>query len=265
MREDMAKVIVERPRQGGGYARDRGKLKNVALEDQPKNEPMKYRHGTKQLNENLKPLYRWLEAQAGRNWNKVHSELRERIDVRSAVQAHIWQHAEQYVERRNVQYIDKVPHAHTYRGAQPLRPGQLYVCPKTNLLKKNGTYKRSGLRLHQYQEGPAPDAYRRASPTVAYIKHEGIWYELTLAKLSRVLETMTYQGTTVYPGTPLKQFPYAKDVFLNLQVHLRYENWMLRRSEPRESDVTKKAYGDGWVYCTRKRQMNSKEIRQAEL
>ncbi len=65
MREDMSRVIVERPRLGG----DRGrKARAVALDDLPKQEGMR-RHmlsgDGKMLNENLSPLQRYLECQVG--------------------------------------------------------------------------------------------------------------------------------------------------------------------------------------------------------
>ena len=90
MREDMAKVIVERPRIGSrnssddpkGYGRKRyGKHKD--LEDMPSKESMsrgrKYGYDCKQLNEHLRPLYRFLDKQIGRPWDKVFSEICERI------------------------------------------------------------------------------------------------------------------------------------------------------------------------------------------
>ena len=40
----------------------------------------------------MKPLERFLEKSVGRNWNKVYSEIRERIDPRRAIGLHVLQH-----------------------------------------------------------------------------------------------------------------------------------------------------------------------------
>lgn len=67
MREDMAKVIVERPRVGG---RPPPKGRAVALEELPQQEGMRRRHrsflGRKELNENLNPQPARREGAAAR-------------------------------------------------------------------------------------------------------------------------------------------------------------------------------------------------------
>src|SRR5437762_2668741 len=103
MREDMAKVIVERPRKRGcalnkpkSYAKQ---LYRIAAEDQPKRESIKRRWwaGEKYLNEHLGPLRRFLDSRLGRPWDAVFSEICERINRHSAVQDHVRDHVEQYV------------------------------------------------------------------------------------------------------------------------------------------------------------------------
>lgn len=74
MREDMYKVIVERPRRGGSYSRDGRRFR--ASEDAPTKVGMRKGYGSlKYLNENLAPLRRYLERQAGRPWNLVFSDV----------------------------------------------------------------------------------------------------------------------------------------------------------------------------------------------
>ena len=77
MRSDMAKVIVERPRIPAFKSR---KGRRQALEDLPVQEGMRraraLRGDLKELNENLKPLRRYLERQVGRRWDKVYSRDR---------------------------------------------------------------------------------------------------------------------------------------------------------------------------------------------
>jgi hypothetical protein len=98
MREDMYKVIVERPRRGGGWAFQKDGRKFRNSEDAPQKVGMKQGYQSrKSLNENLSPLKRFLESSIGKPWNKVYSELSEGIDRRNTVQEHIYSHIEQFV------------------------------------------------------------------------------------------------------------------------------------------------------------------------
>jgi hypothetical protein len=100
MREDMAKVIVERPRKGRGLE-GKGRYRyyqRIDLDELPASESMRPRFGRRKwLNENLAPLKKFLRSRVGRPWNNVYSEIRERISVNSAVQLHIWQHVQEFV------------------------------------------------------------------------------------------------------------------------------------------------------------------------
>ena len=93
MREDMYKVIVERPRQGSRRASSRAGRLYRASEDVPSK--MGIKHGiepSKWLNENLAPLRRFIAAQVHRPWRKVYAELCANIDRRNTVQEHIFTH-----------------------------------------------------------------------------------------------------------------------------------------------------------------------------
>src|SRR5258708_5901133 len=97
MREDMAKILVERPRLGGGIKFPRSSLKGyrrVSIEELPKRESIErpWSNWRKSLNENLAPLRRFLQRRLGQPWDAVYSEICERINRNSAVQLHIWQH-----------------------------------------------------------------------------------------------------------------------------------------------------------------------------
>lgn len=64
MRKDMFKVIVERPRVGGSYDRERC---TPVDEEGPTHESLRWRHRSRKgLNENLRPLERYLQQQVGR-------------------------------------------------------------------------------------------------------------------------------------------------------------------------------------------------------
>ncbi|MDI3290274.1 hypothetical protein [Polyangium sp. 15x6] len=147
MRKDMFEIIIERPRYDWGRGRGAGKGRYATrmkadLEASPLKEGIKYRGRTRDLNENLAPLRRFLERRVGRPWDAVWSEIRASLSPKSAVQKHVFDHVLQYVERNPI-LIDGIPHAPAGNGPRrddflPL-PGygrwkSFYVCPRTGLL-----------------------------------------------------------------------------------------------------------------------------------
>jgi hypothetical protein len=145
MRADMAKVIVERPRiKGHAWNKPKGYRRQLQRCDEdgpPGREGIKARwqSHTRDLNEHLGPLRRYLDSQVGRPWDKVFSEICARIDRSSAVQDHVRDHVEEYVTR-HVILIDGVPcsgEGDTYgKPLHHMRWRPWYVCPRTGLLRR---------------------------------------------------------------------------------------------------------------------------------
>jgi len=100
MRDDMFKVIVERPRWGASHAPS-PKLKTTPHPDTRCIGMMRHAkigaRYTKALNENLAPLLRYLRRQRGRRWNDVYSEICASLDTGSTVKMHVRQHIEDLV------------------------------------------------------------------------------------------------------------------------------------------------------------------------
>lgn len=198
----MSKKICERPRWGGGdgYERHKGKIRLSDLEvvedddgneildvedSGRKHQAMSRGRGDKMLGENLAPLYRFLESEVGRPWDKVYSDIRKNVRFDSATQLHILQHMKQYVygcdgEEKEV-IIEKdgrfYRHASVYYSYQnadiELQKGDLFVHPQTGLLSR-------------YKKNPKP-RYRRITEedvrkidNVTYFckMKDGIWYEI---------------------------------------------------------------------------------------
>src|SRR5690242_3516917 len=92
MRDDMDKVIVERPRLGRSrWNKAKGCRKRLQKgwpENLPRQEGIKRRSngGTKAFNEHLGPLRRFLASNVDRPWDKVFSEMRAHININSVVQ-----------------------------------------------------------------------------------------------------------------------------------------------------------------------------------
>lgn len=187
MREDMARVIVERPRIGGESGRKNraGALKGRAglLEDLPKQEGMGRPHvlsgDYKSLNENLSPLRRYLERQVGRPWNKVYSEISRHLRADNTVQQHVRDHIADFVavkpRRRSGPFF-----AAGFRGALWFQP--LYVDPKDGLLKRTDRLPEARALRRARKEPPAPPDRIALTPERELRRIDGLWFEVTFAQ-----------------------------------------------------------------------------------
>jgi hypothetical protein len=177
----MDEVIIERPRwnrgkTGKGRYQERARLDPEAL---PTKERMKLRHGSKELNENLAPLRRFLARRVGRSWNTVHQEISAQLSMASAVQKHVLDHLRQFVELHPVM-IDGVPHEPVALGSarddyRPVRG--FYVCPQTGILRATPSVRRWPRKPPPF---PREDA-RALDPATQLHRLEGVWYRITLA------------------------------------------------------------------------------------
>jgi hypothetical protein len=179
MREDMAKVIVERPRVGGGPAR-KGRARS--LEELPKQLGMRRSHrergSYKTLNENLNPLRRYLVRQVGRPWDKVYSEIAARLRADSTVQQHVRDHLEDFVAIRPRRGISP-----WYRWGDGLWYQPLYVDPRDGILKRTDRLPEARKwREARRREKPAVERIE-LSATRALHRINGIWYDVDLAPL----------------------------------------------------------------------------------
>jgi hypothetical protein len=181
MREDMAKVIVERPRIVDYHPR-KGRAR--PLEELPKQLGMRRsqqeRHGEKVLNENLAPLRRFLERQVGRPWNKGYSEIAARLRADNTVQQHVRDHLEDFVAIRPRRGISP-----SYRWGDGLWYEPLYVDSRDGILKR--TDRLPEVRKRREARKHAKPAVERIelSRTRALHRIDGIWYEVALAALPK--------------------------------------------------------------------------------
>jgi hypothetical protein len=182
MREDMARVIVERPRI---QPRNNRKGRRPALEDLPSHEGMRraaaLRGDRKELNENLAPLRRYLEGQVGRPWDKAYAEIAARLRIDSTVQQHVRDHLRDFVAvapRRNVSDWRS-----SIRGGglwwQPL-----YVHPDTGLLCRTDRLPEEKARRRAERNRPRAPLERIALAADRELRLiSGLWYEVLLAPL----------------------------------------------------------------------------------
>lgn len=141
------RIVIERPRSGWkissrklpGYKKAMYKLTQEAAEDgllRPY--LLKNRWRSRYFSDHLSPLYGWLRSRVGQPWDRVYSQLCQKLDNRTLSGRHIFSHVWNYVERYAI-IIDGVPYARDrqmlplWRGGWRSRP-QLYVHPETGVL-----------------------------------------------------------------------------------------------------------------------------------
>jgi hypothetical protein len=151
MRDDMARVVVERPRIPAFNVR---KGRDRLLDDLPAYEGMRRGHALrgdrKELNENLAPLRRFLESQVGRPWDKIYSEIATHLRVDSAVQQHVRDHLRDFVAIKP-RFVMQGWRS-TGRGA--LWWQRLYVNPVTGLLCRTDQLPEEKARRRRIKQRP---------------------------------------------------------------------------------------------------------------
>lgn len=253
MREDMDKVIVERPRRGGGVQGDGRKWRNSRDRGAHLGMQRGYAH-RKYLNENLAPLRRWLHKQIHRPWDAVYSELSQGIDRRNTVQAHIHQHIDQFVERR-ARMIDGVVVVPNGWGRTsmwvPVREHswtELFVHPVTGILLPNRGQHQARRRLRDswaQRRGVRPYAeYHVIDDATQWHRIGDCWFEVTLA--------------TLPPGKDADAARY--DVLRHCKVTRAHAH----QPPAPEVPCNCATYGRGDVYAAAKRQLGRREV-QARL
>jgi hypothetical protein len=185
MREDMSRVIVERPRLGGGRTR---KGRASALEDLPGQEGMRRPHmrsgDCKMLNENLAPLRRYLERQVGRPWNKVYSEIARHLRIDNAVQQHVRDHLADFVAVKPRRLSGR---AYLAGGGTEhwdrLWYQRLYVDPRDGLLKRTDRLPEAKALRRARRDKPEPPDRIALAADRELRRIDGLWYEVALAPL----------------------------------------------------------------------------------
>ncbi|MBB6095617.1 hypothetical protein HNQ60_004508 [Povalibacter uvarum] len=251
MREDMYKVIVERPRRGqSGYnaaARRRNDF------DGPASLGMRAGYGYRGLNENLAPLRRYLRAQVGRPWNKVFSEICAGIDGRNTVQQHIRQHIDDFIATkvglRDGKLIDLAQRYRFWPDDGALHQ-ELYVDPRSGLIRINKWYRAwRRERLEDVKRALADIATRRRTIDKDTQLHllERIWFQVTTSVVppARTREVVV-KGRRVTHTIRDKRYDAI----------LRREVWQ----DDGVEDERERVYGVRNRYGVSKRQLSKREL-----
>jgi hypothetical protein len=184
MRADMYKVIVERPRRGKRVSPLAMRLRED--HDGPTHLSMRAAYDYRELNENLTPLRRYLQAQVNRPWSKVFSEICATIDRRNTVQQHIHQHIDQFIATQ-VQLRDGRLIDYSNGRCVPLDGGhypELYVDPRSGLIRLTNSqisWKRSERRRRH--EAELATRRRFLDDHTLLLKLNDNWFRVEIALL----------------------------------------------------------------------------------
>jgi hypothetical protein len=147
MRDDMAKVVTERPRRGHGNASKKTSGARIRRFDPdedydgPSRHPVargrQYGYDAKEFSDLINPLKRFLRSSIGKPWAKVHSELSRKLDRRSVAGSHIWDHVMWEIESDCYIGEDRLAYSNRRRFMHAELPiDGLYVHPTTGLLRE---------------------------------------------------------------------------------------------------------------------------------
>lgn len=257
MREDMYKVIVERPRRGKYGDANARRLRDAW--DGPVRLGTRAGYGYRSLNENLAPLRRYVRAQVGRPWNKVFSEICAGIDRRNTVQQHIHQHIRDFIALnvvvRDGHLVDLADRWKVLRADSGISQ-ELYVDPRTGLIRHNRSYRswrHHAIERKRKERASAATRRRMLDERTVLLLLDDVWYRVEVAPLppARVVQKAV-------DGKPRKQ-AFAEP---------RYDV-VLRRNVSRAVDADVQRcnylYGSSDLYAVSKRQISTREIKAHQL
>ncbi len=210
-------------------------------------EGLRRRHASRKwLNENLRPLERYLAANVGRPWDKVYAEICAGIDRRNTVQQHIHQHLKDFVAIAVVDIDGVLCAADEWRGPQPLegywRP-RFYVDPKSGLLRVN-RWREKARREYRRSTTQSPHAAsesRRCLDAKRQLHRiAGIWFHVELAPVAEAANTQAKPFDVLRQREP-SQCP----------------DWQDKKGVASNQTL----FGRHDVYACRKRQLNARELR----
>jgi hypothetical protein len=147
MRDDMAKVVTERPRRGHGNKsrKTTGRAIRAYDPDREYDEPTRlpvargrqYGYDCKEFSDLINPLRRYLRSCIGKPWAKVHSELSQKLDRRSLSGSHIWDHVRLEIETGCFIGEDRLAYSNRWTyGLLEVPVDGLFVHPKTGLVRE---------------------------------------------------------------------------------------------------------------------------------
>jgi len=241
MRKDMMKVVAEPARNGSSYRIAKGEKVRLQREgiDSVQREGMgrRWEFDDRSANrDHIQALRRFLRKQVGRPWDKVYSNICHHAPANSFLGHHL---------RELISY--EVNQDVTVRGEElwgrrgwRVYPGDLYVCPETNILK---VYDDGKVRK-RYRWRPRNEFEMLAiDESHKYVKLDDLWYLVTLSAV---------------PGPEVGERPF--DVVLKAPVFA--EHFQGDKARPHNNRFVR-VWG-GCLYASSKSQVGSRDMRRIE-
>jgi hypothetical protein len=197
MREDIAKVIVERPRNGRSLARSekgirrKNEWKDLDAPTKGSMRPGRKNAERKSFTDLLTPLKGLIRKNVGRPWDKVYQEICEHLKPNSTMQKHVLDHVKRDLCYRNCDFdVNGFPWYSYGRWDRPLDIDELYVSNDGIVRKVRNDWRYKAARK-AYESSFKPGTYgHRGSGIeeepkfdkdgVSYFRKDGIWYSSTL-------------------------------------------------------------------------------------
>ena len=195
MREDMYKVVINRPRYASRYA-TKTKLRYLTGHDLPHRvtgkQILRYKKKaiTKYFSDHVMPLKRYLFSQRGRKWDDVFSEICAQLDTGSTVKMHVHEHIDGFIMRKV--RVDEHGQFWASDGYKPEGPSRwrtdLYVCPLDGRIKETKellaelgqTSAREKYRRRRKKTSSLKNSFRRLSDTEFLVLCKNIWFRFEL-------------------------------------------------------------------------------------
>jgi hypothetical protein len=257
MREDMYKVIVERPRRWKDGYTAAARLRSD--HGGPTRLGTRAGYGYRSLNENLAPLRRYLRAQVGRPWDKVFSEICANIDRRNTVQQHIHRHIRSFIAvdvgYRDGQWVDLSNRRAFLPGGSGIYQ-ELYVDPHTRLIRLNKDYeswRQSAAKRRQREEAEIAARRRTLNERTFLLLLDDVWFRVEVDVLPNnryIEEVINGEARRCVVAEP------RYDVVLRRHIS---------RAMSDELRECKRLYGSDDLYAVRKRQISRREIKMHGL
>ena len=207
------------------------------------------------------PALRWLAQQAGRVWNEVYAELRERFDTRNTQQGVILEHLLDKVERKV--YFDDVGQPRVASAYGSWAVSGLYVHPVSGLLllaqPKVGAARQ---RAEQRQRGQDAIAARRVEVSSSLQLHlvDGLWFWVELAPIVAPAVRTTKPYISQATGKVLVEAQEYLDHDSVCRDVLTGERFYRVPDTRWAADAQMQAYGQLGVYAKRKWQAARRDV-----
>ena len=222
MREDMSKVVIERPREGHGLPsrKTRLRIRRYDLDKEYDDLPSrvsgsrsKYIRSReiKYFSDLIGPLRRFLRKNVGRPWDQVYSEMKLHLDDRKVTGRHVFEHVETEVEMHALIGDDGELYKLDY-GGRYQSIYEFYVDPRTGLLcwSDNSPPWRQRRKLSKLEKDAQEVNRVLLGVNTCYAKLNGIWYflEYEISKMS-IMELFDHDQDEEI--APFRRIPEVSD------------------------------------------------------